>query len=140
MLSIIKRPADLACTGPLIDVKLWVPESTEQEEPAIPPVAVVAEINTGASRTIIQEGVATSLGLEPAGTVQIATITTMVHESYEYRIRLVFSPGCAIEVTVIEAPYVLNPNRRVKCLIGRDILRRGVLHYNGLTNMFSLIF
>lgn len=90
--------------------------------------------------TVIQEGIATSLGLDPVGTIKITTVTTPVYECYQYRIRLLFPQGCAAEVLAIEAPYLLQPDRRIKCLIGRDVLKRSLLIYYGLTNMFSLIF
>ena len=145
MPSFVGRPADLAISGALVALKLWVPESvtaerTRQAKPVVPPIDTLAEVDTGAMHTIIQEGVATSLGLDPVGTTKITTVTTPVYECYLYRIQLLFPQGCTAEILAIEAPYIIRPNARTKCLIGRDILKHSLLIYNGLTNMFSLIF
>ena len=37
-------------------------------------------------------------------------------------------------------PFLIRPKVRIKCLIGRDILKHSVLIYNGHSNMFSLDF
>jgi hypothetical protein len=87
------------------------------------------------------EGVATSLGLEPVGMILITTPTAPMYEAHVFRIRLVIPEGnMAFEVNAVEVPYLLRPKVRIKCLIGRDILKYSVLTYNGLTNNFSLSF
>ncbi len=124
--------------GPLVAVKLTAPKEVK---PMVPPIIdTLAEIDTGVLITRIQEGVATSLGLEPAGTVKITTATTPVYEAYLYRIRLLFPSGDAFEVDAIEVPYMVRPHVRIKCLIGRDILKHSILTYNGFVNTFSLNF
>ena len=137
MASFVGKPVDLTISGPLITVKLWVPQ---QVTSTIPPIDTLAEIDTAVVNTYIQEGVATSLGLTPKGTKTITTTTTQAYESYFYHIRLVFPHGKAVEVHAVEVPYMLRPNVRIKCLIGRDILQLGVLTYNGRCNTFSFDF
>ena len=105
-----------------------------------PSIVTLAEIDTGVLMTRIQEGVATSLGLEPAGTVKITTATTAAYESYLYRIRVLFPSGDAFEVDAVEVPYMMRPQARIKCLIGRDILKYCILTYNGFIDTFSLDF
>ena len=106
----------------------------------MPPIDTLAEIDTGVLITRIQEGVATSLGLEPAETIKITTATKPAYESYLYCIRVVFPSGHAFEVNAVEVPYMMRPNARIKCLIGRDVLQYSILTYNGYMNTFSLDF
>lgn len=136
------KPVDLLGRGPLIAVKLWVPKlwAPEEFKPTVPPMDAFAEINTSAMHTCIQEGVATSLGLEPKDTIKITTVTNRAYESYVYRIRLVFPNGKAVEINVAEVPYMFHPSVRIKCIIGRDILQFCVLTYNGRGNTFLFDF
>jgi hypothetical protein len=59
---------------------------------------------------------------------------------YQYRLRLLFPQGSAAEVVAIETLWPERNNHYIQCCIGRDVLRRSLLIYNGMTNMFSLIF
>ncbi len=109
--------------------------------------------------TYIQEGVATSLGLTPMGPVPITATTRLVYEGYMYRIRLVFPEtattrlvyegymyrirlvfpeGGAVEVNAVEVPYMIRPSKRIKCMIGRDILQLCTLTYDGRANAATL--
>lgn len=138
MFTIDEKNLDLAACGALVTVNLWVPREVKS---TIEPIETLAEIDTALARTSIQEGVATSLGLEPVGTTKITTATAPMYEAHVFRIRLVFPDGnVAFEVNAVEVPYLIRPKVRIKCLIGRDILKHSVLTYNGLTNMFSLSF
>jgi hypothetical protein len=124
----------------IVTVKLWVPRQVETK---IEPIDALAEINTAYPQTFIQEGVATSLGLQPAETIKIPTATKPVYEAHQFLLRIVFpAADLALEVMAVEVPYILRPkaNGRIKCLIGRDILQYWVLIYNGPANTFSLKF
>jgi hypothetical protein len=135
--SLVGKPGDLMQNGLLVAVKLCAPKEVES---TVPTIDTLAEIDTGVLITRIQEGVATSLGLEPAGTVKITTATTPAYKAYLYRIRLLFPSGDAFEADAIEVPYMVRPHVRIKCLIGRDILKYSILTYNGYSNTFSLNF
>ncbi len=137
MNTFVEKPGDLVQNGPLIAVQLCAPKETAS---TVPPMDALAEIDTGVLMTRIQEGVATSLGLEPIGTVKITTTATLAYKAYKYRIRLVVPCGEAFEVDAVEVPYMMRPNVRIKCLIGRDVLRYSILTYNGYMNTFSLNF
>ena len=128
--------AQLISHGPLIAVKLWVPRSVKSD---IEPIDTMAEISTAYPQTFIQEGVATSLGLEPSGTIHITTATKPRFKAHLFRIRVIFS-GRAFEVAVAEIPYMLRPNARIKCLIGRDILQYCMFTYDGPSDTFTLDF
>jgi len=138
MALFVTNSPDLTTNGPLIAVKLWVPVGVKSD--ALP-VDALAEIHIGLPYTCIQEGIATSLGLEPAGTINVTTATKPTHKAHIYRIRVAFPDGqMSFEITAVEVPYMLRPKQRIKCLIGRDILQYGTLHYDGRANTFSLLF
>lgn len=138
MSSMFEKTTDLTLSGPLVAVKIWGPKRFKS---VCTPIDTLAEINTGIAHTFVQEGVATSLGLEPVGRMKIRTSSSLAFESYLFRIRVVFPEGnMAFEVNAVEVPYMLRPKARVKCLIGRDILRYTILMYSGPANMFSLQF
>jgi len=94
-------------------------------------------IDTGASGTVLQEGVPKQLGLQPVGVVSINTPSSTNVSSYEYLVRLVFPNNVVVETTAIEAPL---QGQHIQCLIGRDTLAHGVLVYIGYANTFSLSF
>ncbi len=138
MATLINKPDNLAVSGPLVTVKLWVPVGMKS---TLRPIDAMAEINIALAHTFIQEGVATSLGLEPSGIITITTATKPKYEAHLFRLRIAFPERhMAFEVNAIEVPYMLRPHARIKCLIGRDILNHSVLVYNGLKNTFSLSF
>jgi hypothetical protein len=126
--------------GPVVTVQLWTPRLVQ---PCIDPIIALAEINTVYTQTFIQEGIATSLGLQPAGTIRIATAGKPLYEVHQFLLRVIFpADNWAYEVLAAEVPFMLRPkaNGRIKCLIGRDILQYSILTYNGPANTFSLIF
>ena len=138
MFTIHKDYRDLKASVALVAVQLCTPRAVL---PASEPITTLAEIDTTIVTTRIMEGVATSLGLTPTGTVRITSSTALAYETYRYSIRLVLPEhNIAFQVPAIEVPYLLRPHARIQCLIGRDILRYGILTYNGHANTFSLAF
>ncbi len=135
MATYTSKPINLAESGVLIAVRLCAPSVVSAPPP---PIDTMAEVNTSAMHTYIQEGVATSLGLTPMGPVTITAATRLVYEGYMYRIRLVFPEGGAVEVNAVEVPYMIRPSKRIKCMIGRDILQLCVLTYDGRANAATL--
>jgi hypothetical protein len=127
----------LLYTGPLVAVKLCAPETAQSD--ALP-IDALAEINTGSIVTIIQEGIATSLGLKFIGKQHMSIPLRPVYEADTYLLRIQFAEDYAIETRAIEMPYMFRTHVRIKCLIGRDVLKLAVFTYNGLTNTFSLKF
>lgn len=126
-------------SGPLVAVKLCVPKQVKSKSEA-PPISTLAEINSGSIATIIQEGVATSLGLEPIGRLELPTLTKPKYVGHLYGIRLQFPEENWIETAAIEMPYMVREHARIECIIGRDILKHTVMVYNGFTNTFTLNF
>jgi hypothetical protein len=50
MASYVGKPTDLVAHGPLITVKLWVPQAVKT---TLPPIDALAEINTAVAHTYI---------------------------------------------------------------------------------------
>jgi len=94
-------------------------------------------IDTGASGSVIQKGLAGQLGLNPIGLTYINTPSSTNVACYEYAVRLIFPNNVFVEATVLEAPL---QGQNIQCLIGRDVLALGVLVYIGYGNLFSLSF
>jgi len=122
---------NLVQSGPLLDVhvapsKPVVDYLRANNQPVPQPVRCIALIDTGASSTVIRNGIAGQLGLNPRGTTNIATPSCAQHPCNTYDITMLFpSSRVAIElVTVVEAPL---SGQNIDCLIGRDILRNSIL-------------
>jgi len=134
---IVGKPESLLYSGALVAVKLGAPEAVKSDAP---PIDALAEINTSSIVTIIQEGIATSLGLKSIGKLHVPIPLRPAYEADTYLLRIQFAEAHAIETRAIEVPYMLGHKVRVKCLIGRDVLKQAVFTYNGLANTFSLKF
>lgn len=100
-------------------------------------------IDTGASITAIDVSVLTALGVNPVGTASVGTAGGRRQQS-TYPARLTFPgtgfPGfehAGVLGCDLSGQFVAG-NKRVIALIGRDILRRFVLIYNGTGGMFCL--
>jgi Aspartyl protease len=133
MATYTSNPVDLRKNGPMIKVRLGVPKSMTAIRP---PIEVWAMVDTGCSQTIIREGLATSLGLEPVAAASLRTMHRLYKECASYLISLDFS-NMTFELQVTEAPFFVQP---IECLIGRDILSKGNLTYDGVNNTFTLSF
>jgi hypothetical protein len=138
----------LAAVGPIIQVQAEIPAALARmlqaaSQPIPKPVEGFALVDTGASITSIDAPLLAQLGVNPVGTVNVGTAGGRRRQS-TYPVRLTF-PGTAFPG--FEHPAVLGvdlagqlalPERPLIALIGRDILRRCVLVYNGTAGMFSL--
>lgn len=128
--------------GPVFDLQLAVDAGVEsalrKSNVQVPtPLTAKALIDTGASATVIQQGMASQLGLNPVGITHIHTPSSTNVRCFEYSVRLLISSSVTVEATVIEAPL---QGQNIQCLIGRDVLAHGVLVYIGYSNLFSLSF
>lgn len=134
--------ANLQGAGPVVDVQIAVNKEVEtglreagQTVPA--PYVALAMIDTGASLTVIREGLAQDLGLQPTGVRRVHTPSDMNVRCHEYVVRLLFPNDIMFEIDVVEAPL---KGQHIDCLVGRDLLARGVLIYIGPDNLFTLSF
>jgi predicted aspartyl protease len=103
------------------------------------PISVNALVDTGASSTVITPEIVAHLNLKSVGLLPIFGLTTLEPvECRQFHINMYFTEDFAVEnVLAIEAPLTGQP---FQCLIGRDILSRGVLTYIGIENKFKLTF
>jgi hypothetical protein len=108
-----------------------------------PPHVVRALVDTGASSSCVDVGVVSSLGLDPSGSASVHTPSTMGLAVYKltYDACVVFGDGKPDPRT-----YVLDlietdlASQGFELLIGRDILARCVLNYDGPNGIFSIAF
>ena len=98
---------------------------------------ILGLIDTGASVSVLREGSAAQLGLNPIGVSYINTPSSTNVPCYRYRVRFIFPNEVLVESTVVEAPL---QGQNIQCLIGRDVLAHSVLVYIGGSNIFSLSF
>jgi hypothetical protein len=140
--SFTTQVANLQAVGPAFQLHLALTDMAQEAVKKAggqvpPPVSLLAMIDTGASRSVIQQGLAAKLGLQPIGVVHINTPSHVNVPCYEYPLRLLFPSNVIVEGVVIEAPL---QGQHIQCLIGRDVLQQGVLVYIGYTNQFTLSF
>src|SRR5438128_289000 len=103
-------------------------------QPLAPPTTVRAQVDTGASSSVIQSGLAQLLGLQPVGVVLVNTPSHEAVQSLAYAIQIL-TGRLSFEVTAIEAPL---QGQAIQALIGRDVLANCVLIYQGWINQFTL--
>ena len=102
-----------------------------------PPVDVVALVDTGAARSVLQQGLAAELGLNTVGSVEIDTPSSKNLTALEYMIRVWFNDRFVLEAKAMEAPL---PVPRIRLLLGRDLLAHGTFTYLGREGEFQLTF
>ena len=143
MPSFTSQIPDLLRTGPVCQVRIGVSGPTEellrqQGKPVPAPIEITALIDTGASGTAVRPEIIKQLQLTPRGVTNICTPSSSAHPCNVYDVSLLFPHGVALSViTVIEVPL---EGQSIQGLIGRDVLRHGILYYSGYTNTFSLSF
>lgn len=142
MPSFTSQVPDLQDAGPIVEAHI---DATDEEKASIAasgreahgPVGMLAVVDTGASNTVIQVGLAQSLGLEPVGTRLMNTPSSADFECLEYNVRIVLPNDVGFQLPVLEAPL---EDQNIQCMIGRDILAQAVLVYIGYNNQFTLSF
>lgn len=142
MPSFTTQVANLYQTGPIVDVGIWISQDAETAikvagDHPVHPIDAVALIDTGATGSVLQKGIADRLQLKPVGITYINTPSSSNVRCPEYAIRFLFRNNVVFETTAIEAPLQGQP---IQCLIGRDVLAQSVLIYVGYTNTFTLSF
>jgi hypothetical protein len=133
---------DLRASGPI--VQAYVGPSREfiatfGVDSVAAPIAISALIDTGAASTVITRDTASLLRLRAVGVTRVHTPTTLEPVlCRQFHVNIYFSRDFAVEdILAIEAPLTAQP---IQCLIGRDVLSRGVLTYSGVENLFRLTF
>lgn len=142
MPSFTSQIPNLQSVGPIVELEVSVSQAAEEvlrgRGAAVPaPLKTIALIDTGASVTVIQSGMAKQLGLNAVGVKLISTPSSTNIRCFEYEIMVMFPNNVLVAATAIEAPL---QGQHIQCLIGRDVLAHGVLVYIGYTNSFTLSF
>ena len=101
-------------------------------------------LDTGASCTCVDEAFIQQLGLQPTGVAPIKTPSTGagLHHCNQYDISMVIA-GSTGQAFIVEALPVIGTHLRsqgIDGLIGRDVLDKCTLIYNGTANMFTLAY
>lgn len=132
----------LRAFGPIVSIEIGHPRSMvaiyERTGQAIPPqVPCQALIDTGASYTCIDLGIATRLNLIQTGMVQGGTAAGInPHPIYAAALRF---KGLGLqEEDPIQLLGVQIAGQGIQALIGRDLLSRMLLIYDGPKGRFTL--
>jgi len=102
-------------------------------------------VDSGSSGTVVDKTLITPLGLTATGSVMCHTPSTgpQAVPFLQYDVALII-PGPAPQTAwIIEAVAVVESDlsaQGIHGLIGRDLLSRAILVYNGPTNHFSLAY
>jgi hypothetical protein len=142
MPSFTAQPTNLQAVGAVIEVQIAMKASDEAalrlaRQPVPAPFLVNAMVDTGASFTVLQQGLAQQLGLVPSGIISVNTPSSTNLPCYQYPVRLLLPESVTLEVNALEAPL---QGQHIQCLLGRDALARAVFIYIGAENLFSLSF
>ena len=139
--------------GPVVDALVAVSSARlaalRIANEAVPaPVAIRALIDTGASNTCIEPSVLQSLHLSPTGQISVTTPTTggtpMQCDQYDVGILIPSgssaSPFMDGTVMVMAAQPSSLHQQGIQGLIGRAILSKCLLQYNGDMGFFTLAY
>jgi len=142
MPCLTQRIPNLQTVGPVIEITLS-PSAIFLQKMNIAPsdvktVKLLAMIDTGATGTVISNGVAAILGINPVGVTSINTPSSTNVNCNQFDVQIMLPNNVHFPSTVvIESPL---QGQHIQCLIGRDILQHGVLIYTGYDNSFTLSF
>jgi hypothetical protein len=133
---------NLQGVGPVVELQPAVGAAAEaaMRQAAVTPatsIRVTAMIDTGATGSVIQQGLPAQLNLQPIGVTYITTPSSTNVPCHEYLVRLIFPNNVLAETLILEAPL---QGQHIQCLIGRDVLAHGVVVYIGYGNLLSLCF
>jgi predicted aspartyl protease len=108
-------------------------------------IVVQALIDTGAQSTMIATSIVGQLALTSTGTIEIATPSTALapHITNQYDVLLaIFMDKREVHVASLTMPVIEAPliNLPFQALIGRDVLSRGILTYDGQSSQMTLAF
>jgi predicted aspartyl protease len=132
--------------GPLLQVEVYVPSALEQlliaqNQPIPPPRTGWALIDTGATKSCVDINAISTLGVNPIGVTLTGTAGGQVQQPlYPARFRF---PGEAFEqefssVIGVDLTGQSILGQDIIVLLGRDVLAKCVLIYNGPGGFFTL--
>lgn len=132
----------LAVRGPVLQVSLGVSEVMTQElvkkNIAIPePISGLAMIDTGASVTCIDDGAAQKLGLPVIDVVQMASASHDATDKNVYPALIEFL-GTPIKINSERTMGASLEIQGLIVLLGRDVLQRFTIFYNGIAGEMTI--
>lgn len=134
--------SELRRSGPKIRISIGHPQITlevaqEANLKLQAPFTITALIDTGASRTVINPQVAATCGLHQTGIVRIST-AGHITDRPEFAGAIQF-PGQKLRgfdpISLVGCPL---PEQDVACLLGRDVLERWNLTYDGRSGLVEV--
>lgn len=128
--------------GPVVQVIIELGQSfaeplVQQGQSVPQPIAGVALVDTGASTTCIDDGLAQRLGFPAIDVVQMTSASHAGTDANVYPIQMEIV-GSPIKVNVPRAIGANLPPQGIVALIGRDYLQHCTLFYNGITGQITL--
>lgn len=141
----VRSPRDVRLYGPRIKVTvgppilraLAKPSSWSAEPPAPRFTETDALIDTGAQRTVLSPEAARRVGLPKIGEVDLQVIGAIIKADV-YAASLHFPRSGLRTIEVIEVSCCALPHALYHCLLGRDVLSRWVLNYDGATGTWQI--
>jgi predicted aspartyl protease len=134
------RNSNLRIDGPIIEVAVVPPqpivELYKKEGKSIPSMKTIALIDTGATSTCISQIIVDNLMLLPFDAQMVLTAGGATQQLL-YDIGIVL-PISQPNVLSVQSPCADLSMQPFQVLIGRDILSRCTLFYNGSDNSFTL--
>jgi predicted aspartyl protease len=133
----------LQAAGPLVEVQIEVPDALAQQlksagAPIPAPVRGMALIDTGATMTAVDAGVFAALGVNPVGVVPVGTAGGPArHPVYPIKLQL---QGIGLVLNFGRVTGAPLGGMNLVALLGRDVLARMILIYDGPTSEYTLSF
>src|SRR2546421_11515259 len=133
----LKYP-DLQGNGPTVEVRLAPASSIHKRKRGTKDtLPLTALIDTGASATVLKQGLPSCLGLRPTSNSYVHTASSRDVLCDEFAVSLILPRGFRIRTTALELPL---SSQGIDCLIGRDVLSQCVMTYIGVENQIVLSF
>ena len=137
------NPAALAQGGPQVPVQIAVPEVlakllAESGKPAPAPVSGMALLDTGATASVVDASVVQALGVNPVGVATVGTAGGPATQPvYPIRIQLQ-----GVNLTIDFGRVTGAPLKEMGfvALLGRDMLARMILFYDGPNSEYTLAY
>lgn len=142
------HPGPLHKSGPVLPIEIHIPTALaahydKQNQTPPSPGTGLALIDTGATNSAVDKKIISSLSVKPVGVIDVGTASGIVQqETYPAKlsfpvekIEVEFSRMAGVDLggqTVDDQPII--------ALIGRDLLTRWVLIYNGPGGWFTIAF
>jgi hypothetical protein len=141
----------ISAQGPVVDAGIMVSSARQQALQdaglEVPTAQIVrALIDTGASISGVDPSVLTALGLTPTGEAEIHTPSTggVPVKTPTYDVRIAILAGRPGDLHFISETIQVTSTdltaQGLQVLIGRDILKSCILHFNGSDSVFSLCY